>query len=202
MDVQLPIGDGDGPADSGRLFERQSPVAGLPPSRAAAGGASDARHAADAAAAAFPTWSRTAPNERRSLLLRAADIMAGKREAFAEAMLRETGATASWAGFNTALAAAILREAACMTTQASGEVLREAGLPPGVLNVVTNAPEDAGAVVEALIAHPAVKRINFTGSTRVGRIIAETAGRHLKPVLLELGGKAPSWWPAAGGTAR
>ena len=46
-------------------------------------------------------------------------------------------------------------------------------------------------VVEALIAHPAVRRINFTGSTRVGRIIAENAARHLKPVLLELGGKAP-----------
>ena len=40
-------------------------------------------------------------------------------------------------------------------------------------------------------SHPAVRRINFTGSTRVGRIIAELAGRHLKPVLLELGGKAP-----------
>ena len=54
-----------------------------------------------------------------------------------------------------------------------------------------NAPSDAAAVVEALIAHPAVAGVNFTGSTRVGRIIAETAGRHLKRVLLELGGKAP-----------
>jgi acyl-CoA reductase-like NAD-dependent aldehyde dehydrogenase len=71
------------------------------------------------------------------------------------------------------------------------ECLLEAGLPAGVVNVVTNAPEDAAAVVEALIAHPVVRRINFTGSTRVGRIIAETAARHLKPVLLELGGKAP-----------
>ncbi|WP_341911096.1 aldehyde dehydrogenase [Ferrovibrio terrae] len=71
------------------------------------------------------------------------------------------------------------------------ECLLEAGLPAGVVNVVTNAPADAAAVVEALIAHPAVRRINFTGSTKVGRIIAETAGRYLKPVLLELGGKAP-----------
>ena len=45
--------------------------------------------------------------------------------------------------------------------------------------------------VEALIAHDAVRRINFTGSTRVGRIIAEISGRYLKPALLELGGKAP-----------
>lgn len=72
-----------------------------------------------------------------------------------------------------------------------GEALHDAGLPAGVLNVVTNAPEDAPAVVEALIAHPAVRRINFTGSTRVGRIVAEIAAKHLKPVLLELGGKAP-----------
>jgi acyl-CoA reductase-like NAD-dependent aldehyde dehydrogenase/ABC-type branched-subunit amino acid transport system ATPase component len=72
-----------------------------------------------------------------------------------------------------------------------GTILREAGIPAGVVNVVTNAPADAGKVVEALIAHPAVRRVNFTGSTRVGRIVAETAARFLKPVLLELGGKAP-----------
>ena len=57
--------------------------------------------------------------------------------------------------------------------------------------MVTHAAEDAPKVVEALIAHKAVRRVNFTGSTRVGRIIAEIAARHLKPVLLELGGKAP-----------
>ncbi len=71
------------------------------------------------------------------------------------------------------------------------QALQEAGLPPGVVNYVTNAPEDAAAVVEAMIAHPAVRRVNFTGSTRVGRIIAEVCARHLKPAVLELGGKAP-----------
>ena len=71
------------------------------------------------------------------------------------------------------------------------EALLEAGLPKGALNAISNSPEDAGEIVEALIAHPAVRRVNFTGSTRVGRIIAEKAGRHLKPALLELGGKAP-----------
>jgi acyl-CoA reductase-like NAD-dependent aldehyde dehydrogenase len=60
-----------------------------------------------------------------------------------------------------------------------------------VINFLTNSPADAADVVEELIAHPLTRRINFTGSTRVGRIIAETAGRHLKRVLLELGGKAP-----------
>jgi acyl-CoA reductase-like NAD-dependent aldehyde dehydrogenase len=72
-----------------------------------------------------------------------------------------------------------------------GSVLRDAGFPPGVINVISNSPQDAQRIVETLIAHPAIRRISFTGSTRVGRIVAEIAARHLKPVLLELGGKAP-----------
>jgi benzaldehyde dehydrogenase (NAD) len=71
------------------------------------------------------------------------------------------------------------------------EALQEAGFPPGVVNYITNAPQDAGAVVEAMVAHPAVRRVNFTGSTRVGRIIAMTCAKYLKPAVLELGGKAP-----------
>ncbi len=77
------------------------------------------------------------------------------------------------------------------THAAIAAVLQDAGLPDGVVNLITNAPQDAADVVDELIAHPGTRRINFTGSTRVGRIIAENAGRHLKPVLLELGGKAP-----------
>jgi acyl-CoA reductase-like NAD-dependent aldehyde dehydrogenase len=71
------------------------------------------------------------------------------------------------------------------------EAFAEAGFPDGAVNIVTNAPQDAGTVVGALIDHPAVKRINFTGSTAVGRLIAKRAAEHLKPCLLELGGKAP-----------
>ena len=71
------------------------------------------------------------------------------------------------------------------------QALQEAGLPKGVVNFVTNAPADAAAVVEAMIAHPAVRRVNFTGSTHVGRIIAQRCAAHLKPSVLELGGKAP-----------
>jgi len=71
------------------------------------------------------------------------------------------------------------------------EAFAESGFPEGVVNVVTNAPEDAAEVVGALIDAPEVKRINFTGSTNVGRIIAKRAAEHLKPCLLELGGKAP-----------
>src|SRR5690348_15362474 len=71
------------------------------------------------------------------------------------------------------------------------EAFAAAGFPEGVVNLVTNEPEHASEVVGALIDHPAVRRINFTGSTAVGRIIAKRAAEHLKPVLLELGGKAP-----------
>jgi benzaldehyde dehydrogenase (NAD) len=71
------------------------------------------------------------------------------------------------------------------------ECLEQAGAPAGVVNLITNDPADAAEVVEALIAHPATRRINFTGSSHVGAIIAEKAGKHLKRVVLELGGKAP-----------
>jgi acyl-CoA reductase-like NAD-dependent aldehyde dehydrogenase len=72
-----------------------------------------------------------------------------------------------------------------------GEIFEEAGLPAGVLNIVTHAPGDAGPVGAALIEHPAVRRLNFTGSSAVGRMIAEQAGRQLKRVVLELGGHNP-----------
>ncbi|KAL8278624.1 hypothetical protein RQP46_008916 [Phenoliferia psychrophenolica] len=72
------------------------------------------------------------------------------------------------------------------------EIFADAGLPAGVLNIIHVAPKDAPDVVEAIIAHPSVGKINFTGSTRVGSIIAASCGKHLKPVVLELGGKAPS----------
>ncbi|HDR9756943.1 TPA: aldehyde dehydrogenase [Burkholderia cepacia] len=71
------------------------------------------------------------------------------------------------------------------------EALQDAGLPRGVVNFVTNAPANAGDIVEAIIAEPAVRRVNFTGSTRVGRIVATQCANYLKPSVLELGGKAP-----------
>lgn len=256
MDIGLLI-DGDKRDASGSAtYERMDPFTGKLATRAAAASVADANAAVDAAAAAFTAWSKTGPGERRALLSRAADVMASKVGEFTRLMMEETGATGPWAGFNVMLAANMLREAAAMTTQISGEiipsdkpgtlamairqpagvclgiapwnapvilgtravampiacgntvvlkasemcpgthrligqVLVEAGLPKGVINVVTNDPKDAAGIVEALVAHHSVKRVNFTGSTKVGRIIAELAGRHLKPALLELGGKAP-----------
>ncbi len=254
--VNLLIGDHDAGAADGRTFERIDPFTGEVASRAAAASVADAIAAADAAAAAFPAWSETGPNERRAKLLAAADLMDKRGKEFSDLMTAECGAIGPWGHFNVHLAAGILREAASMTTQITGEIipsdkpnslamavrqpagvvlgiapwnapvilgtravamplacgntvvlkaselcpathqligqtLRDAGIPAGVVNVVTNAPQDAAKIVDTLIAHQAVRRINFTGSTRVGRIIAETAARYLKPVLLELGGKAP-----------
>lgn len=255
-DLGLLIDNTESAASGGGIFERHNPMTGGVVTRAAAASVDDAIRAADAAAAAFPDWSRTAPAARRKILLSAADRLEARMDDFIEVMGQETGATAGWAGFNVMLAAEVLREAASLTTQISGEIiptnrpgstaygvrqaagvvlamapwnapvilgvrslatplacgntvvfkssetcprthwliartLIDAGLPRGVLNVISNAPADAPALVEALIAHQAVRRVNFTGSTRVGRVIAELAARNLKPALLELGGKAP-----------
>jgi acyl-CoA reductase-like NAD-dependent aldehyde dehydrogenase len=219
-------------------------------------GAAEARHAANRAAAAFPTWSRTTPAERRDVLNRAADLLIERRNDLAAAIRRETGGTADWAAFNSRLGAETIREAAALTSQAGGEVVpsgttgtlafavrqpcgvvlsiapwnapvvlaaraiatplccgntvlfkaselcprthalvagafADAGLPDGVLGLIETEAARAEEVVEAIIAHPAVRRVKFTGATRSGRRIAEIAARHLKRCLLELGGKAP-----------
>jgi benzaldehyde dehydrogenase (NAD) len=243
-------------AEKGATFERRNPLDGSVATRAPAASPADAVLAAEAAAEAFKGWSQTGPSERRMLLLKAADALEAKTPQFIEAVAAETGASAMWAGFNVHLAAGMVREAAALTTQISGEVIpsdvpgslamgvrqpagvvlgiapwnapiilgvraiatplacgntvifkgsencphthqlivaafQEAGFPPGVLNYLTNAPADAAAVVEAIVAHPAVRRVNFTGSTKVGKLMAMTCAKYLKPVVLELGGKAP-----------
>src|SRR5262249_53986679 len=75
-----------------------------------------------------------------------------------------------------------------LTALRLGELALEAGIPPGVLNVVTG----DGATGAALVDHPGVDKIAFTGSTVVGREIGAKAGRSLKRVTLELGGKSPN----------
>ncbi|UCD70583.1 MAG: aldehyde dehydrogenase family protein [Syntrophobacterales bacterium] len=71
------------------------------------------------------------------------------------------------------------------------EVFHEAGFPKGVLNLITNGPGGSGEIGDEFIENPKVRRINLTGSTAVGRQLAEKAGRHLKRVALELGGQNP-----------
>ena len=256
MDYTMLI-DGEHVSAEGEVsLERLNPVTQEVASRAPAGRAADVDRAVEAADRAFAPWAETGPTARRTILNKAADLLEARTEDFIKVGISETGATAPWIGFNCAFGAKILREAAAMTTQITGEivpsdkpgtlamayrqpvgvmvgmapwnapiilgvrafampiacgntvvmkasemcpglhlmlgdVMLEAGLPSGVLNVVTHAADDAPEVVNALIDHAKVKRINFTGSSRVGRIIAKRAAEHLKPVLLELGGKAP-----------
>jgi vanillin dehydrogenase len=256
FEARLLIGGQDRPAASGATYVRNNPATGDGASVAAAAGLEDADAAVAAAQAAFPSWSAMAPGGRRALLLKAADCLQARNADFIAAGVAEAGGVPGWYGFNVMLAAAMLREAASMTTQISGEVIpsdipgsmamglrqacgvvlgiapwnapvilgvravamplacgntvvlkssevcpalhrligsvfEEAGFPAGVVNVISNAPRDAAAVVARLIANPAVKRVNFTGSTKVGKVIAQLAAQHLKPVVLELGGKNP-----------
>jgi benzaldehyde dehydrogenase (NAD) len=210
-------------AEKGATFERRNPLDGSVATRAPAASPADAVMAVEAAAEAFKTWSETGPGMRRALLLKAADALEAKTPQFIEAVAAETGASGMWAGFNVMLAAGMIREAAALTTQITGEVIPsdvpgnlamglrqpagvvlgiapwnapvilgvraiavplacgntvifkgsencprthqliaeafvDAGFPPGVVNYITNAPADAGAVVEAMVAHPAVRR--------------------------------------------
>ena len=106
-----------GPSSAG------NPLDGEVATRAPAASVADAIAAVDAAASAFPAWSATGPGERRSLLMRAAQVLEDKHATFVSAMAAETGASAIWAGFNVHLAASGLMEAAALTTQIAGEVI-------------------------------------------------------------------------------
>jgi acyl-CoA reductase-like NAD-dependent aldehyde dehydrogenase len=255
-EVALLIGGASRASSNAATFVRINPVTGEPASSAAAATVEDADAAVAAAQAAFPAWSSLGPGQRRLKLLKAAELLEQRTAEFITIGTQETGAAPGWYGFNVMLAAGMLREAASMTTQITGEVipsdlpgsvamairqpagvvlgiapwnapvilgvralamplacgntvvlkasevcpavhrligevLQQAGLGDGVVNVITNAPAEAPTIVERLIANPAVRRVNFTGSTSVGRIVAQLCAKHLKPVLLELGGKAP-----------
>jgi len=122
-DLGLLIDNVECQATGGGTFERNNPVTGELATRAAAATVDDALRAADAAAAAFPGWSKTSPGARRKILLAAADRLQARTDDFIAAMGAETGSTAGWAGFNVMLAADMLREAAALTTQITGEII-------------------------------------------------------------------------------
>lgn len=256
MNTPLIIDNESCEASGGDRYEVLNPLDGSLASSCAAATADDAARAAAAAQTAYLSWRSSSPSERRTLLLKAADILDEKTPDFISAMRREIGASDLWAGFNVHLASTLFREAASLATRIQGntiptdkpntlsmtvrqpvgpclsivpwngpvvlaaraiaypivcgntvvfkasetspethrllcEALYEAGLPAGVLNYITTAPSDAPNVVESLIANPQIRRINFTGSTQVGRAIAELSARHLKRCLLELGDKSP-----------
>ncbi|QDS70320.1 hypothetical protein FKW77_008486 [Venturia effusa] len=216
----------------------------------------EALQAVSAAEAALPAWSKSKPNFRRDIILRAGVLFEKRTSECQEYMMKETGAAESFSQFNTDTTAEMFRDIAgkiglalqgeipvCQQEGTSalvlkepygvvlgiapwnapyilglramiyalaagntvvfkgselsprcfhvlGQVLMEAGLPAGALNMIYHKPQDAAEITAALIEHPAVKKVNFTGSTGVGSIIAGLSGKHLKPCLMELGGKA------------
>lgn len=216
----------------------------------------DVLAAIDAAEKAGPAWEATKPAQRRSIILKAADILEGMKAESGSYMSDETGAGGPFVDFIFDTTVELLRDVAGrITTALGGEIpvcaqpgtqalivkepygvnfsiapwnapfvlgmraiifpvatgntvvlkgselsprcfwvlgkaLTEAGLPAGVLNIIYHRPQDAAQLTETIIGHKAVKKVNFTGSTGVGSIIAGLAGKHLKPVVMELGGKA------------
>lgn len=243
-------------ASGGRTFEDTDPFTGEAVASIPAGTREDAKRAIEAAAAAFPEWSQTPPEQRQRIFLKAADILESRAEEIASWLTRETGSTFGFAMFQLHFVPGLFRQAAAIPYLPLGEVIPsdtgtfamgirrpvgvvgaiapwnaalilsaraiaaplalgntvvlkpsehspyvgglvwgeifgEAGLPEGVLNIVTHARGEAGPIAEELTENPAVRVINFTGSTPTGRKLAEAAGRNLKRVVLELGGSNP-----------
>ena len=122
-EVKLLIGDRDVAARGAGTFNRLNPLSGEVATRAAAAQVEDAVAAAEAAAKAFRAWSALGPNARRAKLNKAADLLEARAAQFATLMMAETGCTNGWGHFNVHFGAMILREAAAMTTQITGEVV-------------------------------------------------------------------------------
>src|SRR5690242_8322131 len=241
----------------GRRFDDTDPFTGDVVAQVAAGGREDARRAVEAAANAFPAWSKTPPAERQRIFLKAADLLEARRDDVVEWLARETGCSFGFGMFQMGFVPGLFRQAAgaayaptgtilpsdlpgafamgvrrpvgvvgaispwnaalILSARAIaaplvfgntvvlkpseespyvggllwGEIFAEAGLPDGVLNIVTHGRGEAPAIADELVESPHVRRLNFTGSTATGRKLAEAAGRNLKRVVLELGGYNP-----------
>lgn len=244
-------------AAEGATFDDLEPYTGDVVATVPAGTREDARAAIEAAAEAFPAWSRTPPAERQRIFLKAADILEARRDEVVSQLARETGCGLGLGMFQMGFVPGLFRQAAGLAYQPIGEIIpsdvpgtfamgirrpvgvvgaiapwnaalilsarsiasplalgntivakpsewspfaggllwgeifQEAGLPDGVLNIVTHAPGQAGPIADELVEHPKVRRVNFTGSTATGRKLAEAAGRNLKRIVLELGGYNP-----------
>jgi acyl-CoA reductase-like NAD-dependent aldehyde dehydrogenase len=244
-------------ASSGGTFDDYDPYSSELYARVAAGTRADAARAVQAAAAAFPDWAATPPEDKQRLFLKTADVVEERVPQIKRVLAEETGCADAFAGFQLKWIVGALRQAAGWVYQPSGEIIPsdmpgamhmairrplgvvasfspwngaqvlawravippvawgntvvlkpselapiaaglllpeimdEAGWPAGVVNVVTHAPGEAEPIADEFFENPAVRCINFTGSTRTGRMLAERAGRHLKRIVLELGGYNP-----------
>ena len=240
-------------SESHAMLRVENPAKRLPIAEVPRGNAADVDRAAQAAAKAFPAWSKIPPRQRGRLLLRIADAMEARAEELARSIALETGnALRTQARGEAALSADIFRYFGGLAGELKGEtiplgeqvlsytrreplgvvgaiipwnaplllgalkiapalcagntlVLKTAEdaplsvllmaemcqefLPPGVLNVLTGLGEECGG---PLAQHKLIRKLSFTGSTEVGKIIMRAAAERIVPVSLELGGKSPS----------
>jgi len=186
VQTQLIIDNKPQGATDGRTFDRLHPLSGDLVTRGAAASVDDALAAVESAAAAFATWSKSGPSERRNILLKAAEIMERRTPELIEAMSSEVGAAQLWAGFNGFLTVNLLREAAGLATQIQGETIPTD--KPGTLSmtvrtaagvVFSMAPwNGAGVLAARALAYPIVcgNTVVFRGSEfspRSHQLIAE-----------------------------
>ena len=247
------IGGAERPAVGGRWWTVVDPATGAAVGEVPWGDGDDARAAIDAAAEAFPAWSRRTAYERGAILERAAELIRERVDAYARRTSEESGkplaqSRGEWAGapnylrtaaeearalggrwiparmpgrridvtyaplgvvgvitawnfpiYNVNRAVASALAAGCCAVVRPSEftprtaldyarALHDAGLPPGVLNVITGEPH---AIGQAMLDDPRCRKIAFTGSTRVGKLLMEGAARTVTRLALELGGNAP-----------
>jgi len=180
-------------------FERLNPLTSEVASSSVAMTVDDVNQIAAKAQEAFPLWAATGPNARRAVLMKAADALVAKKDDIVRAMIDETGATAGWAGFNHMLAVSMIKEAASLTTQISGEVipsdkpgciamaLKE---PVGVILGIApwNAPIILGvrAISTALACGNSVILKTSEGSLKVSSTLSPMPQRMLRKSLVPL----------------
>jgi betaine-aldehyde dehydrogenase len=176
------------PAAEGRTFDSVNPATGEVFRTVAEAGPEDADRAVRAAAGAFEDWGATIPVDRDGIDLTFREPIG------VTALITPWNFPLNIGNWKTAPALAagntvVLKPASLspLSVLRYAELGLEAGLPPGVLNVV---PGPGGAVGDALVEHPAVGKVGFTGSTEVGVEIARKAAGTIKRVTLELGGKS------------
>src|SRR5207253_2285462 len=157
---------------SGGYLDDVDPATGQAYARVADSDSRDVDAAVQAAQRAFPAWARTPAAERSRLLLAIAQRIEDNLERLAQAECVDTG--------NTAVAKP--SELTPMTAHLLAELCQEAGLPPGVLNIVHGLGNKVGS---AIVGHPLVRTISFTGGTATGADIARTAAPLFKKVTLE-----------------
>ena len=255
---EMLIGGAWKPAEGGKTFPTQNPATGDVIAMIPDASQADLDAAITAAAEAQPGWEATPIGAKQAMFMKAATLFEERKEAFAQALMQETGSGFGKSMFEVSLIAPYMLEAAALTTKETGEIypshvpgkvnrivrkpcgvvgaispwnfpvllsfrayalaialgntavlkpsensplvgglmlaklFDDAGFPPGVFNVVTTSRDGAAMVGETFVNDKRVGAISFTGSTKVGKLLATAAASVFKPTMMELGGKNAS----------